>query len=98
MLGDKLPAEEAERFGLIWKCVEDALLADEAQSLARRLAALPAKALALTRRAIDNAQHLTLEQALDEESRLQAQLGRAHDYAEGVAAFSARRSPVFTDR
>ena len=98
MLGDKLSAEDAERFGLIWKCVADAALADEAKALAQRLAALPARALAETRRAMDNAQHLTLEQALDEESRLQAQLGRAHDYAEGVAAFAARRPPVFTDR
>ena len=98
MLGDKLSAEEAQRVGLIWKCVADAELPEQAKALARRLAALPVKALAQTRAAIDNAQHLTLEQALDEESRLQAQLGRSHDYAEGVAAFAARRAPVFTDR
>ena len=98
MLGDKLPAAEAERIGLIWKCVDDAALADEIAELAQRLAAMPAKALAATRAAIDDAQALTLEQALDMEAALQSQLGSAHDYLEGVAAFGAKRAPVFTDR
>jgi 2-(1,2-epoxy-1,2-dihydrophenyl)acetyl-CoA isomerase len=98
MLGDKLSAAEAERIGLIWKCVDDAVLADEARKLAVRLAAMPVKALAATRDAIDRAQHLTLDQALDHEAVVQAELGRAHDYLEGVAAFSAKRAPVFTDR
>ena len=46
LLGDKLPAEQAERIGLIWRCVDDAALAAEAQSLAERLATMPSKALA----------------------------------------------------
>lgn len=98
MLGDKLPAAEAERIGLIWKCVADADLAEETAGLAQRLAAMPVKALAATRAAIDGAQHLTLDQALDAEAEVQAQLGSAHDYLEGVAAFGAKRAPVFTDR
>jgi 2-(1,2-epoxy-1,2-dihydrophenyl)acetyl-CoA isomerase len=98
MLGDKLSAADAERIGLIWKCVADAALAGEAGKLAQRLATMPVKALAVTRSAVDRAQHLTLEQALDEEAALQAELGRAHDYLEGVAAFAAKRPPVFTDR
>jgi len=98
MLGDKLPAAEAERIGLIWKCVDDAALAEETAKLAQRLAAMPAKALAATRAAIDGAQALTLDQALDMEAALQSQLGSAHDYLEGVAAFGAKRAPVFTDR
>ena len=98
MLGDKLPAAEAERIGLIWKCVADAALAAEAGQLAERLAAMPVKALAATRAAIDGAQHLTLDEALAAEAVVQARLGRAHDYLEGVAAFGAKRAPVFTDR
>ncbi len=98
MLGDKLGAEEAERMGLIWQCVDDAALGEESRKLATRLAAMPVKALAATRRAIDRAQHFTLDQAIDEEASVQAELGRAHDYLEGVAAFSAKRAPLFTDR
>ena len=98
MLGDKLPAADAERIGLIWQCVDDAALADEAAKLAARLATMPVKALAATRAAIDGAQHLTMEQALEEEALVQSRLGGAHDYLEGVAAFGAKRAPSFTDR
>ena len=98
MLGDKLPAADAQRIGLIWKCVDDAALQDEAQAIAQRLAAMPSKALAATRRAIDAAQMLPIEGALDAERALQSQLGQSHDYHEGVAAFSAKRAPVFSDR
>ena len=98
MLGDKLSAADAERFGLIWKCVEDAALPDEVSALAHRLAAMPTKALVATRKAFDAAQHLTLAEALDEEALRQSELGFAHDYQEGVAAFGAKRAPQFTDR
>jgi 2-(1,2-epoxy-1,2-dihydrophenyl)acetyl-CoA isomerase len=98
LLGDKLPAADAERMGLIWKCVDDAALVDETTSLAQRLSAMPMKALAATRRLVDAAQHLTLEEALDEEAVVQSELGGAHDYLEGVAAFGAKRTPTFTDR
>ncbi|MBS0426462.1 MAG: 2-(1,2-epoxy-1,2-dihydrophenyl)acetyl-CoA isomerase, partial [Proteobacteria bacterium] len=98
MLGDKLPAEEAERIGLIWRCVDDAALADEAAALAKKLAAMPVAALAATRAALDDGASLALEDALDAEARLQSRLGRAHDYQEGVAAFGAKRAPQFTDR
>jgi 2-(1,2-epoxy-1,2-dihydrophenyl)acetyl-CoA isomerase len=98
LLGDKLAASDAERIGLVWKCVDDAALADEAATLAQRLGGMPVKALAATRRAIDASQHLTLEQAIDAEAALQRELGMAHDYQEGVAAFGAKRTPHFTDR
>ena len=98
MLGDKLPAPEAERIGLIWKCVDDEALAGDAAALALRLAALPTQALVSTRNAIDRAQEQSFEQALDDEAALQSRLGKAHDYLEGVAAFGAKRAPKFTDR
>jgi 2-(1,2-epoxy-1,2-dihydrophenyl)acetyl-CoA isomerase len=98
LTGDKLPAEEAQRMGLIWQCVEDALLADTAQSLAARLAAMPVKALALTRAAIDEAGLLGYAEALQREAELQAVLGRSHDYLEGAAAFLQKRQPTFKDR
>jgi 2-(1,2-epoxy-1,2-dihydrophenyl)acetyl-CoA isomerase len=98
MLGDKLPAERAEEIGLIWQCVDDAALADTAGALAARLAAMPVKALAATRDAIDAAQHLSYSEALSNEGRWQRELGASHDYLEGVAAFLAKRAAVFSDR
>jgi len=98
LLGDKLGAEQAERIGLIWKCVDAAALQDEAQALAQRLAVMPSRALAMTRQAIDQAQTVPMEQALANEMAMQRELGWAHDYLEGVAAFAAKRAPVFSDR
>jgi len=98
MTGDKLPADEAQRMGLIWQCVDDAALADTALALATRLAAMPTRALAETRRAMDASLDLDLPGALALEAGVQRELGRQHDFAEGVAAFLARRPPVFSDR
>jgi 2-(1,2-epoxy-1,2-dihydrophenyl)acetyl-CoA isomerase len=98
MLGDKLPAAEAQQLGLIWQCVDDAELPAAAQALAGRLAAMPTMALVATRQAFDNAGLMDLPAALAEEARLQSGLGSAHDYLEGVAAFGAKRAPTFTDR
>ncbi|HSQ72491.1 MAG TPA: enoyl-CoA hydratase-related protein [Rubrivivax sp.] len=98
MTGDKLPADEAERIGLIWRCVDDAVMMDSAFALAQRLAAMPARALAETRRALDAAAPMALGDALTLEADTQRELGRGHDFAEGVAAFLAKRAPVFTDR
>lgn len=98
LLGDKLPAEEAARIGLIWQCVDDAALAETVAALAARLAAMPTRALVATRAAIDAATGSSMDEALALETRWQRALGRAHDYLEGVAAFGAKRAPVFTDR
>jgi 2-(1,2-epoxy-1,2-dihydrophenyl)acetyl-CoA isomerase len=98
LLGDKCSAEEAQRIGLIWRCVDDASLAAEAQALAGRLATMPSKALAETRRAFDIADHMDLGAALSMEGEVQRRLGMSHDYIEGVSAFFAKRAPVFKDR
>lgn len=98
MLGDKLPAEQAQQLGLIWKCVDDAALADEVSTLAARLAAMPTKALVATREAMDAAMSLGYADALGAEASHQSRLGSSQDYLEGVAAFMGKRAPVFSDR
>ena len=98
MTGDKLTAEDAVSIGLIWQCVDDAVLMDSALALAQRLAAMPTKALAETRRALDEAMPMDFADAITLEEQAQGELGRQHDFAEGVAAFFAKRPAVFKDR
>jgi len=98
LLGDKIPASEAARLGLIARCVPDAELGVQAHAIAAKLAALPTRALAETRRLFDEALNLEYEDALKLEALMQSQLGFAHDYLEGTAAFLDKRAPVYKDR
>lgn len=95
MLGEPVPADEAERIGLIWRSVPDEDFDEAVASLSVRLAAGPTSALVAARRLIDAATHLDLESALASEADVQRTLGRGPDFAEGVAAFRERRQPQF---
>ena len=93
LLGEKLSAEDAAAWGLIWKVVEDGQLMAAASSLARSLAEGPTKGYGLLKRAMyaGNA----LDAQLDLERDLQREAGFSSDYREGVAAFKEKRKPKF---
>lgn len=96
MLGDKLSAEQAADWGLIWKCVDDDQLVAETDELARHFASAPTLGLARTKQALQASGLNTLEEQLDLERDLMRELGRSADYQEGVAAFMAKRPALFT--
>jgi 2-(1,2-epoxy-1,2-dihydrophenyl)acetyl-CoA isomerase len=98
LLGEPLEAETAERWGLIWKCVDDDLLMDEAGALARHLATQATGALALTKRALDRSLENSLEAQLAFEAELQAEAIHGADFAEGLSAFLQKRPPAFKGR
>jgi 2-(1,2-epoxy-1,2-dihydrophenyl)acetyl-CoA isomerase len=95
LLGDKIDADTAERWGLIWKCVPDASLMEQAHAMAAHFARAPTKGLAFTKRALQASDANSLEQQLDLEAKMMRELGYSADYREGVAAFLARRAPHF---
>lgn len=98
LLGDRLSAERAEQWGLIWSCVDDAQLPDAALALAQRLAALPAHAAQEMRAVYEAAGQQTLPQQLRYEAERQRELIDRPAFAEGVQAFLAKREPVFPGR
>jgi len=95
LLGERIQAEQALEWGMIWRCVEDAELTDVTITLARHLATQPTTGLALTRRALAASAVHTLDAQLDVERDLQRLAGRTRDYQEGVRAFMAKRAPHF---
>ena len=95
ILAPKVTAKEAETQGLIWKAVPDADVIAEATALAQKLAAMPTKAIALTKEALNRSMTNSMDEQLDVENKLQSIAGRSYDYNEGVKAFLEKRKPVY---
>src|SRR6202166_3104452 len=92
LLGNKLAAEQAAAWGMIWQCVPDTELASTVDALAQQFAAAPTRGLAASKAAIRGAWQRSLAEQLDVERDVQRELGRSADYAEGVAAFTEKRA------
>jgi enoyl-CoA hydratase/carnithine racemase len=95
MRGEFISAQRAAEIGLYHKVVPQDALMKEATALAEKLARGPADALAVTKQALELEAHMTLEQALDHEARVQAELMEHPNYREAYEAFRARREPSF---
>ena len=96
--GDRVSAEQAAEWGLIWKCVDDGEFVATTDAMAAQFADAPTAGLAAIKRALYASSGNTLEQQLDVERDAQRALGNSADYREGVAAFLEKRAPRFSGR
>ncbi len=96
--GRKLSAAEAHAWGLVSEVVEGDGLAAWAAELAAELAAMPTRAIGMTKRLVDQAMSSTLEDQLEREAQLQAAATQSEDFREGVSAFLEKREPRFQGR
>jgi 2-(1,2-epoxy-1,2-dihydrophenyl)acetyl-CoA isomerase len=95
MLGEKITAEQALTFGMIYKVSEDATLHEEAFAIAKQLASLPTRGLGLTKMALNKSLSNNLTAQLNLEEELQTEAGNTYDYNEGVKEFLEKRKPLF---
>jgi 2-(1,2-epoxy-1,2-dihydrophenyl)acetyl-CoA isomerase len=95
MLGDKVPATEAERIGMIYKVFADEVFAEESFKIAETLSQMPTKGLAYTKMALNASLNNCLTEQLQKEDELQYLAAHTTDYDEGVKAFMEKRQPVF---
>jgi enoyl-CoA hydratase/carnithine racemase len=98
MLGDKVTADECFRIGLANRVVTADQVLSEAMAIARRLAAGPGLALAMTKKMVWNEWPMDLDAAIEQEAQAQALLLRAHDHREFYNAWMEKREPRFLGR
>lgn len=98
LLGERLSAQQARDWGLIWDIVEPAELMTKGRALAAFLATQPTKGLGLTKQLLNASLLNDLDAQLELEARLQAEAGWTDDFLEGVQAFREKRKPVFRGR
>ena len=97
-LAEKVSAQKALEWGMIYQVVPSAVLLESAMSLAKQLASMPTRGLALTKRALNRSMGGDYREALAVEEQLQREAGRTEDYLEGVRAFLEKRKPAYTGR
>jgi 2-(1,2-epoxy-1,2-dihydrophenyl)acetyl-CoA isomerase len=95
MLGDRIPAKEAESMGMIYKALPDGEFDQKVRELLEKLAGMPTYGLALTKKALYLGMRQDLEKQLQTETELQIQASESEDYHEGVKAFLEKRKPQF---
>lgn len=93
--GDKLAAEDAKSFGMVYKVFEDAELMEQSVNSAFQVAAMPTRAIGLTKRLLNHTYGNSLQQQLEMERDIQVASAKSHDYKEGVKAFLEKRKPEF---
>jgi 2-(1,2-epoxy-1,2-dihydrophenyl)acetyl-CoA isomerase len=98
LLSDRIDASTAHQIGLVHRVVAAEDLQAEAHALAQRLAEMPTRAIALTKRMFAEASRLTLAQTMDLEAEVQDEAAATDDHLEGVLAFLQKRPPVFVGR
>jgi 2-(1,2-epoxy-1,2-dihydrophenyl)acetyl-CoA isomerase len=98
MLAEKITAEQAEEWGLVYRVVEPPALVEVTFTVAAQLATQPTRGLGLIKRAFNRSLGVDLDKQLDYEEELQREAGRTADYAEGVRAFLEKRKPRFEGR
>lgn len=95
MLGEKVAAADAERWGMIYKYFPDGVFAEEAMKIATALSQMPTRGLAYTKQALTLSFTTTFQEQLQDEDILQQRAAQTKDYKEGVQAFLEKRQPVF---
>ncbi len=98
MLAEKMTAEQARDWGLVYMVTEPENLLETATGTAKFLATQPTRGFGLTKRGFNRSLGVDLAEQLNVEEELQREAGRTEDYAEGVHAFLEKRKPVFKGR
>lgn len=98
LTAEPVTGEQAQAWGLIWKCVDDDQLISEARTLAASLAGGATRGFALTKQALYASSNNSMQKQLALEARLQREAGRTADFGEGVQAFLEKRPARFTGK
>ena len=95
MSGDKVSAEDAERMGMIYKCVDDADGLQEAINFTERISLMPTQSIGYIKHMLKASESNDLQQQLDLEKELQKKAAASYDHQEGINAFFEKRKPVY---